>query len=96
MAVRYKREYSHIIDDMAEALKRIEDNYTFLNMKEDQWKGLEDKVRGECLKTMSHDIIYGLGTQAQIYVGQGLVKYEPDLEQIRIFDGVKAVYVVRL
>ena len=47
-------------------------------------------------KTMSHDIIYGLGTEPIIEVGNGKVQYESQLAQIRVFDGDNCVHVVRL
>ncbi|HZJ58196.1 MAG TPA: hypothetical protein VFD89_08170 [Clostridia bacterium] len=96
MAVRYKREYSLIIGEMVNALKQLDGYFEFLGIGSREWHNLGEEVQGECLKTMSHDIIYGLGTEPVIYVGQGSIKYEPGLAQIRVFDGDKAVYVVRL
>lgn len=96
MAVKYKREYTLIIGEMVNALKHLEDYYEFIELEGKDWYELDEKVRDECLKTMSHDIIYGLGTEPTIQVGQGYVKYEPELAQIRVFDGEKCVHVVML
>lgn len=96
MAVRYRREYDLIIGEMVDALKHLEGYFEFLGLGSKEWDALGVEIQDECLKTMSHDIIYGLGTEPVIYVGRGSIKYEPDLAQIRIFDGDSAVYVVRL
>jgi hypothetical protein len=96
MAVRYRREYDLIIGEMVDALKHLEGYFEFLGLGSKEWDALGVEIQDECLKTMSHDIIYGLGTEPVIYVGRGSIKYEPDLAEIRIFDGDRAVYVVRL
>ncbi len=96
MAVKYKREYALIIEEMVDALKHLEGYYEFLGMDHRDWDMLGVEVQGECLKTMSHDIIYGLGGEPVIQVGQGSVHYEPCQWQIRIFDGDRCVYIIRL
>ncbi len=96
MAVKYKRQYSHIIDELVDALKSLEGYYSFIGMEEKDWFDLDQQDQDECLKTMSHDIIYGLGTEPMIHVGKGSIRYEPELAQIRVFDGDKCIYIVRL
>ena len=96
MAVKYKREYSLIIQELVDALKHLDGYYKLIGIDDNDWIKLDDEVQGECLKTMSHDIIYGLGKEPAIPVGNGMVQYEPQLAQIRIFDGENCVHVVRL
>ncbi|MFY9176098.1 MAG: hypothetical protein WBI74_02935 [Caldicoprobacterales bacterium] len=96
MAVRYKRQYSLIIQDLVEALKHLEGYYRLIGFDDKGWNRLDEEQQYECLKTMSHDIIYGLGTEPIIEVGNGKVQYESQLAQIRVFDGDNCVHVVRL
>lgn len=96
MAVKYKRQYSLIIEDLVEAIKHLEGYYRLIGLDDSGWDKLDEKEQNECLKTMSHDIIYGLGKEPIIYVGNGKVQYESQLAQIRVFDGNNCVYVVRL
>lgn len=79
-----------------DAIKHLDRYYEFLGMDHGDWNGLDTGEQSECLKTMSHDIIYGLGGEPVIQVGQGTVHYEPGQAQIRVFDGEKCVHVIRL
>lgn len=96
MAVKYKRKYSLIIEDMVEAIKQLDGYYRLIGLDDIGWAQLDEDEQNECLKTMSHDIIYGLGKEPIIYVGNGKVQYESQLAQIRVFDGNNCVHVVKL
>jgi len=96
VAVKYKREYNLIIKDMVNALEHLEGHYKLLGLDDEDWEKLNKEERNEYLKTMSHDIIYGLGGRPVIEIAQGAVCYEPNLAQIRVYDGDKCVYIVWL
>jgi len=96
MAVRYKRQYSLIIQDLVEALKHLEGYYRLIGFDDKGWNRLDEEQQYECLKTMSHDIIYGLGGEPIMQVGRGTISYDEEQAQIRISDGQKCVHVIML
>lgn len=96
MGVKYTKEYNHIIDELMNAVKYVERFYTFFGMDDLDWKKLSKEEQEECLRTMSHDIIYGLGGDPNMEVGRGSISYEEEQWQIRVSDGQKCIHVIRL
>lgn len=96
MGVKYKKDYDHIIGELMDALKFVERFYTFFYMDDLDWKKLGKDEQEDCLRTMSHDIIYGLGGEPIMQVGRGTISYDEEQGQIRVSDGQKCVHVIML
>ena len=48
---------------MVEAIKQLDGYYRLIGLDDIGWAQLDEDEQNECLKTMSHDIIYGLGKE---------------------------------
>ncbi|NBI31052.1 hypothetical protein [Chengkuizengella marina] len=84
MGVKFAREYDEIVLELSEAIANIPQFYDFLEMEETDWESLNDSGQKECLKTLTDDVFYALGTSSQISLGQGTITYEKRKHRIKI------------
>ena len=93
MGVRYNREYSHIVEDLSKALEPIEGLHEFLSMEETQWIDLTHEDRLECIRTLSDDIVYSLGNEPSVDIGNGHIEYDKKRHVLKVIDGSKTTLV---
>ncbi|HZK35029.1 MAG TPA: hypothetical protein VFD33_06955 [Bacillota bacterium] len=95
MGVKFAREYSEIIDELAKTLVQISGANDLFDMDEDTWFGMDGDGKHELTKTMADDIFFALGEErsASISVGNGLVEYDKNRHIIKVTEGVKIVLI---
>ena len=93
MGVRYNREYSHIVEDLLKALESIEGLHEFLSMEQAQWNDLTHEDRLECIRTLSDDIVYSLGNEPSVDIGNGHIEYDKKRHVLKVIDGPKITLV---
>lgn len=96
MGVRHAREYSEILEDLKEAIKKIEDSYTFFEMTYVDWNGLSSDEQLEVLEALADDVFYGLGEEPEIEVGSAKVMYNKAEHKLEIRAGHELLAVVNL
>ncbi|MBC8080692.1 MAG: hypothetical protein H7X86_10130 [Gorillibacterium sp.] len=96
MGVKFAREYEDIIAELTGALEQVEDCYTFFDMEAQDWAGLEPEERKECLRTLADDVFYGLGTEPEMELGQGILSYEADKHIVTVAYPNAVTRIVRL
>lgn len=84
MGVRHAREYSDILTDLKEAIKKIEDSYIFFEMTFVEWKALSTEEQLEVLEALADDVFYGLGEEPEIEVGTAKVIYNKEQHKLEI------------
>lgn len=96
MGVKFAREYSDIVYDLGQALKRIDHFYVFFHMEEEDWQGMDEQEQEECVKTFADDVFYALGNDHRMDIGVGHVHYVRKKHIITVRDGDNVVTVVKL
>lgn len=96
MGVKFKRNYQNIIQELMDALEEIDKIYEFFEMKKTTWNKLEEERKRNCLKTLSGDIVYGLGATKKFNVGQGIVKYDRKNNLIKVIIEENYIKVIKL
>lgn len=96
MGVRHAREYSEILDELTEAIGKIEDSYRFFEMELLEWNALSTDERKEVLEALADDVFYGLGEESSIEVGSGVVRYKAQQHIIEVEQGDRVSRIVRL
>jgi len=84
MGVRHAREYSDILSDLKDAIKKIEDSYTFFEMSYIEWNALLIDEQEEVLEALADDVFYGLGEEPEIEVGSAKVTYNKEQHKLEI------------
>jgi hypothetical protein len=89
MGVRYARDYSNIIKELASALSSLEGAPDFFGMDPEDWSLLDADDRFELFKTAADDIFYALGLEASVSIGCGRVEYDEVNHILKVIDAVK-------
>lgn len=84
MGVKFAREYEDIHRELAEAVAGIDEVYAFFEMSSADWQGLEEEEQQECIRTLTDDIFYALGSDAQVEIGQGTIRYDASRHLIKV------------
>jgi hypothetical protein len=93
MGVKYGREYSDIINELVGALKSLEGINDFFGMSSNEWQALAAEEKQECIRTLSDDLFYALGTEPTASVGSGYVEHDERHHVLKVFDGSKITIV---
>ncbi|HBG75406.1 hypothetical protein QBE55_05020 [Eubacteriales bacterium mix99] len=93
MGVRFGREYSDIVQEVAVALENIDGLNDFLNMDAEQWHSLDAKDRWEYIRTISDDVFYALGQDPTLTIGSGYAEYDAKRHVLKVYDGSKVTIV---
>ncbi|MDP4094492.1 MAG: hypothetical protein Q8920_14165 [Bacillota bacterium] len=96
MGIKYTREYRDIITELTEAVMKVEDYFSFLEMDAEDWNRLKENQRLECTRTLSDDIFYALGTDPSFEIGEGSVKYIKGKSIIEVYNKDICVGTIRL
>ena len=96
MAIRYTREYDLILDDLSQALATVPDFYEAFDMDAEQWNELDRNERDICIRTLSDDLFYALGTEASFPVGSAVAEYDAGHGIIKIAATPQLVHVIPL
>lgn len=93
MGVKYGREYSDIVSELAEALRDISGIYRFFDMTHDEWASLEADEKLGCIETLADDVIFALGEDPKAAVGDGYVEYDRLRHVLKVTDQSKTTLV---
>ncbi len=96
MGVKFNREYKQISDDLTKALETIEDCYEFFDMPSEDWNELAAEERHECVRTLSDDIFYALGSSRKVHVGSGTIEYDAEKHLIKVSAAPSLVHIISL
>jgi hypothetical protein len=96
MGVKYGRAYNDIIRELTEAIGKLDEIYTSFEMTQEEWQAMDGGEQMDCLRTMSDDIFYGLGTEPVLPLGRGRISHDPEKHILKISDGDKLVSLVYL
>lgn len=96
MGVKFNRMYSEIIENMVPAIASIENWHLFLGMSDEDWLGLKEQEKLDCIRTLADDLIYCLGSERQVDVGSGTVEYDAGKHLIKVKPDGAVVHVIRL
>lgn len=96
MGIKFGREYSDIIKDLTRAIGQVDEFYDVLEMAQEDWNELDSEQQQECLKTLTDDIFYGLGSDPSMHVGAGVVRYDPDNHIIKVHNGDNLISIIYL
>lgn len=96
MGVKFNREYEDISEDLSQALLSIEDCYEFFGMEAIDWQDMDHEERYECVRTLSDDLFYALGTDPKLGVGSGTVEYDKSKHMIKVTVNSQLTHVVKL
>lgn len=97
MGVKHGREYREIHAEFAEAIMRIHDFYTFIEMESEDWEQLTEEDKKEIADTVADDLFYALGMDKEILVGGGKVIYDPRKHLLKIqYPSPDLIHIVKL
>lgn len=96
MGVKFAREYDEIILDLTAAIQEVEQFYEAFEMDRVTWDDLAKEEQTECVRTLADDIFYGLGMEATLHVGKGIIHYDGRKHVITVNDGEKCINIVYL
>jgi hypothetical protein len=96
MGVKFNREYEDIVKDMVEAIVAIDDFYTFFDMSEKDWRGLDQEERVECAKTLADDLFYSLGADPEIEIGTAKLQYDASHHILKMVYDPKHTKIIHL
>jgi hypothetical protein len=96
MGVKFAREYEDIHRELAEAIYGIEDVYEFFEMSADDWIALTDEERGECVRTLTDDVFYALGSDPRLEIGSGSIRYDGSRHIIKVTASNNTITIVKL
>ncbi len=96
MGISFQRDYEDIVEELSSALREIEDINEFMEMKKTVWDNMEEKIKIECLHTLSSDLIYGLDYKSDFSVGRGKVEYEEQYDHIKVITRTNRVMTIDL
>lgn len=96
MGVKFNREYNDIVEELTDALMDIEGCHEFFEMEQEEWVRLKTRERRECLRTLSDDLFYGLGTESFIELGDSLITWHRQNHTITVSYPVKTTRTIAL
>jgi len=96
MGVRFNREYREISEELTQAIETIEDCYEFFEMERDEWLSMDRAEQHECVRTLSDDLFYALGTEKIVSVGSGTVEYDAAKHCIKVSVTPQLTHVIML
>lgn len=96
MGVKFNRQYEEIVEELTDALLDIEGCHEFFEMEQEEWAAMKPKERRECLRTLSDDLFYGLGTETFIELGDSIITWHRQNHTITVSYPVKATVTIPL
>lgn len=85
MGVKFGREYAAIISEFTQALDPIDEISTFLEIDAGEWEALGAEGRLDCIRTISDDLFYALGTEKEVSIGSSRIVYDELHHRIRVY-----------
>ena len=96
VGVQFTRDYRLIVDELSEAIQRMDGFYGFLEMSAEQWNLLSDDEQKQCARALADDVIYALGGLPTVEIGDGVATYDRRRHVIKLKTGENRVHVVYL
>jgi len=87
VGVKHGRDYADILNDLTQAVGRIEDSYLFFEMEPGEWEELPQESKLEVWEALAEDLFFALGDEPMIQVGSGVVIYDKETHRINILAG---------
>ena len=85
MGLKYTKEYTLIIDELAKALVDFENLHELFQMDLTDWQLFSKEQQIEILNTLSDDIFYALGSENQYIIENQKIKYNEENKSLDIF-----------
>ena len=96
MGLKYTKEYTSILNELATTLESMENLYEHLEMTIEDWEPLTKQEQLEILNTLSDDIFYALGIENKYKIGNQVIKYNDESKSLDIFINEKLHHSISL
>lgn len=96
MGVKFGRDYKDIINELADALRQIDNCCEAFEMELADWEELDPADQKEYVRTLADDVFYALGSSPKMAVGSGYVQYDASVHIIKVFNGPRIVHIINL
>ncbi|WEK54790.1 MAG: hypothetical protein P0Y55_01545 [Candidatus Cohnella colombiensis] len=96
MAIRYTRDYDHILDDLSRALLTVPQFYEAFEMEQVEWDALQKEEQEVCVRTLADDLFYMLGAENTAVIGSGTAEYDPSRSLIRVTASEQLIHIIAL
>jgi carbamate kinase len=75
MGLRFTREFKRIIEELTEAILKIDNFYQFFEMSKQEWLALTEEEQKEVAKTLADDVFYALGMDPKVEICGGIIEF---------------------
>jgi hypothetical protein len=96
MALTYTREYDHILDDLSRAVTTVPQFFEAFEMDLADWESLSQDEQDICVRTLSDDLFYVLGTETTTPLGQGSAEFDDVHHVIKVIANSQLVHIISL
>lgn len=96
MGVKFGREYKDIMQELSNALVRMNNVHDSFEMGVEEWGQLEEEEQLECIRTLADDLFYALGADPVMYIGAAKVIYDREHHIIKLAITDKEVQLIYL
>ena len=96
MGLKYTRDYKDINEELVGGIKLIDNFYEFFDMTSEDWTSISDDEQFEVIKTLADDVFFALGSEGEVTLGNGFIKYNSSEHLINIFINEKSIYFINL
>lgn len=96
MGVKFNREYKEIVQDLANAMRTIDNGYEAFEMTAEEWSVQDVQDQTEFMRTLADDVFYGLGSRPTLAVGSGTIEYDPSNHLIKVYSHGNVIHVIKL
>ncbi|MEX1030906.1 MAG: hypothetical protein WDZ91_12815 [Paenibacillaceae bacterium] len=96
MGVKFKREYEHIVEEMAKAIINIQDCYDLFEMNQEEWSQMDHEEQMACITTLADDIFYGLGNLPVLTIGSGKIEYDATNHILKVSSVPQVTHLIHL
>jgi hypothetical protein len=96
MGVKFKREYEHIVEEMAKAIITIQDCYDLFEMNQEEWSQMDYEEQMACITTLADDIFYGLGNMPVLNIGSGKIEYDATNHILKVSSVPQVTHLIHL
>lgn len=96
LGIKYNREYEDIITDLTKVIQNIDNFYEFVMLETDDWINLDKAEQYEIAKTIADDILFALGTENSLELGDCLIKYNAKMNVLEVYKQDKQVEFIKL
>ena len=96
LGVKYNREYKDIINELSKVIQNIDNFYEFIMIETADWINLNKVEQDEIVNTIADDIFFALGSENIVKLGNGLIKYNAEMNVVEVYKQDKHIEAIKL